>query len=299
MDTQFEYLGPNFKIIANAEILNRLQKFKFNNTDVIVATFPKCGTTVVQEIVWHIKNKEKIKKGVQNGSMEVRFPFIEYNNQLIEPESKLTIDVVENDLSNTRLIKTHCPLKFFDNAEGGNVLYDVKKGSSNPKIITVARNPFDTAVSYFHFYLSDPGFEWQGSWDEFFEMFMQGKNLYGSFRDWYLDYTRVIKNNAETQNLLLLKFEDIVINMEGEVKKIAEFLDEVLSEEQLAIIVHNCSFKSMSKEGADNAMGSYAPKFFRKGEIGDYKNYFSPEQFSRCEEHFAKVLKAEGLEFLV
>jgi len=142
-------------------------------------------------------------------------------------------------------------------------------------------------------------FDWYGNWDEFFEMFMQGKTLFGSFLDWYLEYARVIKNNAETQNLLLLKYEDIVMDLEGEIKKITEFLDEVLNEEQLSIIVHNCSFKSMSKEGENNAMGSEGGTFFRKGEIGDYKNYFSPEQYTRCEDHFSKVLRTEGLEFVV
>jgi len=97
--------------------------------------------------------------------------------------------------------------------------------------------------------------------------------------------------------LLLIKFEDIVLDLEGQVKKIAHFLDEVLTKEQLDIIVHNCTFKSMSKEGENNARGEFAFKFFRKGEIGDYKNYLTDEQISRCEEEIIKVLKAEGLEF--
>jgi len=122
------------------------------------------------------------------------------------------------------------------------------------------------------------------------------KNIYGSFTDWYLEYWKIC-NTGEAKNLLFIKYEDIVMDLEGQVKKFANFLDEELTKYQLDIIVHNCTFKSMSKPGENNAKGVFASKFFRKGEIGDYKNYLSDEQISRCEEEIVKVLKADGLEF--
>jgi len=120
--------------------------------------------------------------------------------------------------------------------------------------------------------------------------------MYGSFAEWILEYWRIMKN-GKCENLLLVKYEDIVLNMKGEVKKIADFLRDDLTEEQLDIIAHNCTFKSMSKEGENNVAGAFASKLFRKGEIGDYKNYFTPEQFDRIEKDFVNVLKSEGLEF--
>jgi len=295
-EKQFEYKGIQFGKQANPEILDRFPNLKFRNTDVVITTFPKCGTTVVQEIVWQIRNSQTIEKDVQYGDMFKRFPFIEYNTKIRKPDEPLSIDVFENDNSDKRLVKTHCPLSIFDSPDGSNSLYDPKKGTDNPKLVLVIRNPFDAAVSFFHFYQVNPAISWQGSWEDFFELFLHKMTIYGSFLDWYLTYWRIIKS-GEAKNLLLVKYEDVVLNMKDEVKKIAKFLGEEPTEEQLEIIVHNCSFKSMSKEGENNVAGAFASKFFRKGEVGDYKNYFTPEQFLKFEENIVKVLKAEGLEF--
>jgi len=294
--SQFQYKGIRFGKFTNPELLQRTENHKFRSTDIIVATYPKCGTTVTQEIVWHIRNKDKVQKDVQYGDLFSRFPYIELNPKILRPDIPFGIDLVENDPRERRLIKTHCPLRFFNTDDGGNTLYDPKKSSANPKVIVVTRNPFDTAVSFYHFHNSNPAIDWQGSWEEFFEMFAQNMAMYSSFTEWILEYWRIIKS-GNSENLLLIKYEDIVMNMEGEVKKIAEFLGEDLTEEQLEIIAHNCTFKSMSKEGKNNAVGVFANVLFRKGEIGDYKNYFTPEQFARIEEDFVNVLKAEGLEF--
>jgi len=191
-------------------------------------------------------------------------------------------------------MKTHCPLKFFDNSDGSNNLYDLDKGASNPKVVVVIRNPFDTAVSLFNILKIDPVDQWQGSWEEFAAMFLQGMNFYSSFLEWYLPYWRILKS-GKSQNLLFVKYENIVMHMESEVKRIAEFLGEALTAEQLEIIAHNCTFKNMSKEGENNPVGSYASKFFRKGEIGDHKNYFTPQQYSEFED-MKNALQAEGLE---
>jgi len=200
-DNQFEYKGIQWGKLTSIELLERVQKLQFRNTDVVVTTFPKCGTTVTEEIVWHIRNKDKIEKDVQYGDLNIRIPFIEVDSKARKPDYPLSIEAVENDKSDKRLIMTHCPLKLFNNPDGSNNLYDPKRGSDNPKTIVVARNPLDTIISFYHFYQSNPGIRWQGKVEEFYEMFMQGMNIYGSFTDWYLDYCKILKKKVVRLNI--------------------------------------------------------------------------------------------------
>ena len=47
------------------------------------------------------------------------------------------------------------------------------------KVICVARNPKDIAMSYYHHQKSDPFLNYKGTWHEFFELFIAGKGRYG------------------------------------------------------------------------------------------------------------------------
>ena len=76
-----------------------------------------------------------------------------------------THEIIDRIVSSPRTIKTHLP---------GHLLPpDILRQKS--KIVYVARNPKDVAVSYYYFHkwiVSLPEYE---TWDEFFEDFMAGK----------------------------------------------------------------------------------------------------------------------------
>lgn len=69
------------------------------------------------------------------------------------------------------------------------------------------------------------------------------------------------------------------------VKAIAEFVENPLTEEVIQRIAHPCSFGEMAKNSASYQVipESGNISFLRKGEIGDWKNHFTPEMtdFSR------------------
>ena len=80
---------------------------------------------------------------------------------------------------------------------------------------------------------------------------------------------------------------------------IAEFLNKPLSDELINRIAEQCSFKGMTKnaesfkfdEKEDSAI------LLRKGVVGDWKNYFTPEQNERFEKEVLEKLDGSGLEF--
>lgn len=60
---------------------------------------------------------------------------------------------------------------------------------SNAKYIYIARNPKDVAVSFYYHLLRMKSIE-NVEWDEFFELFIAGKTMFGPWFDHVLDWWR-------------------------------------------------------------------------------------------------------------
>lgn len=54
----------------------RVKKMKIYEDDVWVVTFPKCGTTWTQEMVWLVNNDLDYKTAIEE-NLNDRFPFLE------------------------------------------------------------------------------------------------------------------------------------------------------------------------------------------------------------------------------
>jgi len=76
------------------------------------------------------------------------------------------------------------------------------------------------------------------------------------------------------------------------VKVIAEFLNKPLSDEVINRIAKQCSFSAMKKTTVN-----VGRMLLRKGVVGDWKNYFTPELNERFEKEVLAKLKESGLEF--
>lgn len=85
-----------------ARDLDKFKTFETRKDDVWVVSFPKSGTTWVQEIAYLILNDCDFKKATSE-SIEHRSPFIDYPS----PGLKYI-----NNMSSPRIIKTHLPLRF-------------------------------------------------------------------------------------------------------------------------------------------------------------------------------------------
>ena len=233
--------------------------------DIYIATYPKCGTTWAQHIVWLIQHDgEPLPEGK---SMTVEIPHLE----------EVGKEVVAA-LPTPRAIKTHLP-------------FQMTPYHSEAKYIYVARNPFDCAVSMYHHtrgFIKHYEFA-EGTFDEFFECFIAGEVDWGFYFDnlmsWY--------DHKEDRNVLFLTYEDMKANTPRAVLEIAEFLgseyvsklkDEVI----LNKVLYHSSFEDMSKNQSrwSSKRPENMPPFIRKGEVGDWQNYFSEDQARRLSEKF-------------
>ena len=94
-----EYFLPEFCIID----IQKFKKFQLRADDIWLISFPKSGTTWVQEIIYVILNDCNYEKS-KSAKMDDKSPFFEYP----KPGG---IDSI-NDLPSPRLIKTHLPKPF-------------------------------------------------------------------------------------------------------------------------------------------------------------------------------------------
>lgn len=64
-------------------------------------------------------------------------------------------------------------------------------------------------------------------------------------------------------------------------------------------MAEQCSFQGMMKNASNYWLKDSAdgPKLLRKGEIGDWKNYFTPDLNERFEKEVMDKLTGTGLEF--
>ncbi|XP_077139177.1 sulfotransferase 6B1-like isoform X2 [Ranitomeya variabilis] len=157
-------------------------------------------------------------------------------------------------------------------------------------ILLVLRNPKDTAISFYNFHNSLPPLPSYNSWDMFFKDFTSGKVCYGQ----YFDFVVAWEKHFNDKTMMAITFEEMKMDFPTALKKISEFYQLPLNEEQIELVASRTSFNSM-KEQSENTHGKLGDSFFRKGEIGDWKNYFTEDQSKVVDAMFEKYLSGTKL----
>ncbi|KAF7824767.1 cytosolic sulfotransferase 15-like [Senna tora] len=254
--------------------------FRPNDSDIIIATIPKSGTTWLKALTFATVNRDLFPPSSKS------HPLLSSNPHDLAPFFEYTVygshDRNPPDLSGfpePRLFGTHIP---FDGLPSS-----VK--DSDCKVIYICRNPFDTFVSSWTFINKiKPESLPPLTLEEAFDMYCQGIIGFGPFWDHMLGYWN--ESKEKPHKVLFLKYEDLKGETERELKRIAEFLGCGFGEEEeergmVESIVKLCSFEKM-KELEVNKCGTFGRNFgnkhlFRKAEIGDWVNHFSPPMVER------------------
>ncbi|KAF5926791.1 hypothetical protein HPG69_001421, partial [Diceros bicornis minor] len=155
-----------------AEKWSQVESFETQPDDLLVSTYPKSGTTWISEILDLIYNNENVEKCKWNAIYK-RVPFME----LIIPGFTNGVEELKNMWS-PRLVKTHLCVQ----------LLSCSFWKNNYKMVYVARNAKDVAVSYYYFYQAAKMHPEPGTWGEFLDKFSTGKC--GS--DSYFNHARLL-----------------------------------------------------------------------------------------------------------
>jgi hypothetical protein len=253
------------------------QRYPAAAGDVFVASYPKCGTTWTQYIVYLLQNDGR-PLGAGTSLNDV-FPHLE----------EVGAAVVQA-LPAPRLVKTHLPFA---------------RTPWNPaaKYLYVARNPFDCAVSFYHHtrgFVRHYDFA-HGSWDTFFECFVSGEVDFGD----YFDHLSSWWPHRADANVLFLTYEDMVAAPRPAAAAIAQFLGGravVLAQDaaRLDAVVRASDFEHMRRDQGrwSSERPAGMPAFVRKGVVGDWRNHFSSEQARRLADKFRERTAGTTLEQL-
>ncbi|XP_060824328.1 luciferin sulfotransferase-like [Bombus pascuorum] len=255
-----------------------IENFEVKDDDIWVCSFPKTGTTWTQEMIWNIANNLDFEGAKVH--LSERFPFFEYSILFdylpyakLHPEVQLplsTLDSVEytKNKASPRFIKTHLPFDLLPR--------QIRTGEKKPKIIYVARNPKDTCISYFHHCQIIEGY--RGNFSDFCRLFLADKLSYTSYWNHVLDFWK----KQTTLNMLLLKYEYMIADLPGAIRKSAAFLNRTLTDAQVRVLEEHLKFASMKKNPAVNHEDvvqrnkerkkiTVEGSFIRNGKVGEWK----------------------------
>ena len=235
--------------------------FEAKPGDVFIATYPKCGTTWLQQMIHTLRTR---------GDMD--FAEITQVVPWLELGLDMDIDIHGPQRGEPRAFKTHLPWAMLP--KGG-------------RYVTVFRDPKDVIVSQFHF--------WNG-W--FFEsgsvtiddiaehMFLDTRAPF-SYWSHFAEFWPL----RGREDVLLLCFEAMKQEPEAAIRQVADFIGVALDEQLLEITLRHCSVAFMRehvtqfddhlfREARDEACGippGGGCAKVRRGNVGDSVAELSPE----------------------
>jgi hypothetical protein len=222
--------------------------------DVVLATYPKCGTTWMQNILYMLFHDGQA------------IPADQSVRELVPHLEEMGADFI-GSLPRPRLIKTHL--------EKRDTLW-----RESTRYVLVFRNPFDCVVSFFHHtrgFVQHYDFA-DGKFEDFLAVFLAGRVDFGD----YFDHTVSWLSVCAAPNVFMTTFENMRADLAREIARLAEFLGgkagaAAIDQALRARIVEDSSFASMSKN--QQRWSSKRPngmtEFVRKGIVGDWRRHFT------------------------
>ncbi|KAL4225325.1 sulfotransferase [Mactra antiquata] len=232
--------------------LNDIRALDIRDDDLFLATYPKCGTNWVWEIMTMLRKGNTTYEKVTKEALFLDF-------------TKLpNVD----DFSTPRILNSH----LFPNQIPKGII-DKKK-----KIVHVMRNPKDALVSLYYF--CRIGEENTPMFRDF-KTFLQyaigtyGVSIWCSFFDYIKHWEVFTKQHPE--QILNIFYEDLKEDPVREIKKIDKFLETNRDEELITQIAEACSFQNLKKADLDKTKEDLHAHgaVYRKGMVGDWKTHFT------------------------
>ncbi|CAL1534495.1 unnamed protein product [Lymnaea stagnalis] len=233
-----------------------IRSMEIRADDVIICSYPKTG------LHWHIEILHMLKK------QQVQFTDGNIGGFFLDKTPTGRIDA----LPSPRLVYTHVPFRYIPR----------QALEKKIKIVYLDRNPKDVLVSYYNFMQKRPEpYHYPGTFEHFYRLCMEVGYLYGDLFDYLMEWQKGIEAHPDCP-IYTSVFEDMKLDPVGGVKKLNEFLATGCSDELCEQIAVACSFTNM-KEYKEKTTSEHAKSLFkdktlatyRKGEVGDWKNWFT------------------------
>ncbi|XP_048731186.2 3-beta-hydroxysteroid sulfotransferase-like [Ostrea edulis] len=259
-----------------SEILADLNELSFEDDEVCIVSYPKSGTHWTYEICHMVKTGS-------SDFIDTLVPIFDYSSMEELKEVQATSRVYTS-----HLYPRHLPKQFME---------------KRCKIILVYRNPKDVAVSYFKYSkklrlhdMEDMGFS------EFLRHYISGNVWCGTWVKWMKEW-KTFKEETPDYPLLEIAYEDMKKNPKESVQRISDFISVNSPPQFTDEIVEKCKFKVMAAHKHSNLPQNMeyltafenGHIFYRKGEVGDWKNHFTVAENEAFDKDMETILPKLGL----
>ncbi|XP_052087317.1 uncharacterized protein LOC127724409 isoform X4 [Mytilus californianus] len=257
-----------------------IRNMEMDDDDVIICAFAKSGTHWLWEITSMLRNGKADYHGKEKTSVMLEFIPTEVLRASPKPR-----------IYNTHFTPQRLPKQIFD---------------KKCKILFLQRNPKDVLVSFFPFLQGHKFIDSTIKWEEFVSKYME-LEVESSLLNWFY-YTRqwfeFLKEGHD--NIYCLAYEDMKDDPVREITKLAKFLEIEENSDLVKDIAVKSSFQNM-KQAASSKQKTFAINnkevakkitnlTYRKGEVGDWKNYFTVAVNEKFDALYAKKMK--GIDFI-
>jgi aryl sulfotransferase len=264
---------------------SRWEGFVHRAGDIFVCTPPKAGTTWMQTIVasllWPNGDTPGVV-GIISPWLEARFDPVDEILQRLEAQQ------------HRRCVKTHSPaeaIPWFPTGSYIAVGRDWRDGlMSFDNHLTHMRSDIILDGS------NEPGRpEYSGDVHELFEWWMAEASYFTIIGQWW--------ERRHEPNVVLVHYNDMKANLEGEMRRIAAFLELDIPEDKWPEVVERCSFDSMRNRSAeiadfDRIFEGGAESFLFKGTNERWRGVLTDEELARYDKRVAELLPPDAVEWL-
>jgi aryl sulfotransferase len=268
---------------------------KFRDDDIVIATYAKSGTTWMQQIIAQILFGPDPELAVADIS-----PWLDIR----VPPKHVKLPIVEAQ-THRRFLKTHLPVDalvfspkakyIYIGRDGRDVVWSLYNHHANANAKWYAalndtpgrvgpplEPPPQDIRQYWHDWLAQDGHPFWPFWE--------------NVRTWW-----DIRN---LPNIMLVHFANLKRDMQGEMRRIAGFLDVPVDESKWDAICNYCSFEWMKKNATKSVPlgGAFwdagAEVFINKGVNGRWKDMLTNEEVTEYETRVVQELGTECAHWL-
>jgi aryl sulfotransferase len=259
--------------------------------DIFVCASPKCGTTWMQTIAASLLWPDGIFPGVV---MEMGPWFDGLIYDFAELSARLEAQ------SHRRFIKTHTPadgIPIFDTAsyivvarDGRDAFVSFVNHRKNLRDDLIERLNTDAMAQSV-----DPVVKFRGDIHGFFERWITDAPPLRYLASWW--------DLRDEPNVLLVHYNDLQADLEGEMRRVAGFLDIDIPEALWAGVVERCTFERMREEA--EKIGDFqrlfeggAESFLFKGANGRWRGVLTEGELQRYQDRVQELLTPEAANWL-
>mmetsp|Transcript_26623 Transcript_26623/g.54092 ORF Transcript_26623/g.54092 Transcript_26623/m.54092 type:complete len:350 (-) Transcript_26623:35-1084(-) len=274
--------------ITSQQTIDLCASLPLRPTDVFICSYPKSGTTWTQHIVLSLlvksaskkagnSSKEAATRRLQYNHVSDYAPFYEVDQHWNAKDMNLVETVRENhDKLGRRVFNTHLrwdmlPATMEDDKSSS---YSAAGGrKKKAKFIYLIRSPMDVCLSFYCHLSNQNEGGYHGSYEDFFNEWIEGKIAFGSYIDHILSFAPAFVDAGRWREILLVSYEDMISDLPAVVAKIASFIEVDVTKEELEELLPTFTFRHMKSD-----LKRFQPrsvtwkndfKFLRRGVSGD------------------------------